>query len=65
MASRRGKAFAGRTGGGFGATQEKSGVHPSMLKQARKSGQLNLSGRSLTEGGLKKKSSFYTNSLSS
>ncbi|KAH3694443.1 leucine-rich repeat-containing protein 40-like [Dreissena polymorpha] len=34
---------------GFGAKQEASdGVHASILKQARKSGQLNISGRSLT-----------------
>lgn len=35
----------------FGGNEEvKGGVHDSILKQARKSGQLNLSGRSLTEG---------------
>jgi len=34
---------------GFGAKEEiKDGVHDSMIKQARKSGQLNLSQRSLT-----------------
>jgi hypothetical protein len=34
---------------GFQAQQDqKEGVHASILKQARKSGQLNLSGRSLT-----------------
>lgn len=29
-----------------------SGVHPAILKQARKSGTLNLSNRSLTEGSI-------------
>jgi len=38
--------------GGFGAdVQDTSGnIHPSILKAARKSGQLNISGRALTSG---------------
>ena len=39
---------------GFQQNGEKdsNNVHPSIFKQARKSGQLNLSGRSLTKGCL-------------
>lgn len=48
MASRGRRPLQPRAG--FGGNQEsKDGVHDSILKQARKSGQLNLSGRSLSE----------------
>ncbi|KAL8607179.1 hypothetical protein ACOMHN_009573 [Nucella lapillus] len=45
----RGRGRGGR--GAFGRASEdtSSGVHSSILKQARRSGQLNLSGRNLTE----------------
>ncbi|XP_076463206.1 leucine-rich repeat-containing protein 40-like [Babylonia areolata] len=46
----RGRGRGGR--GAFGRVANEdtsSGVHPSILKQARRSGQLNLSGRNLTE----------------
>lgn len=48
MASRG--RFAGRGGKAVSVNNadDKSGVHPSILKQARRSGQLNLSGRNLT-----------------
>jgi len=44
----RGKAF----GGGFGdaATASQTGVSDQLIKNARQSGQLNLSGRGLAEG---------------
>ncbi|KAK7508432.1 hypothetical protein BaRGS_00000671 [Batillaria attramentaria] len=47
--SSRGR-FAGRGGraGNRPDADDKSGVHPSILKQARRSGQLNLSGRNLS-----------------
>lgn len=46
MASRGRRPLKPRAG--FGRNEEvKEGVHDSILKQARKSGQLNLSGRSL------------------
>ena len=50
MAARqRGRGARGAFG--RGANEDAScGVHPSILKQARRSGQLNLSGRNLTDG---------------
>lgn len=49
MATRGRKPFANRKAGFQNPTEEK-GVHPTILKQARKTGQLNLSGRSLSTG---------------
>lgn len=47
MATRGRKPFANRKAGFPNPTEEK-GVHPTILKQARKTGQLNLSGRNLS-----------------
>ena len=50
MAARqRGRGARGAFGRGANEDAS-SGVHPSILKQARRSGQLNLSGRNLTDG---------------
>ncbi|KAK7099984.1 leucine-rich repeat-containing protein 40-like [Littorina saxatilis] len=50
MAARqRGRGARGAFGGRGLKEDTSAGVHPSILKQARRSGQLNLSGRSLTE----------------
>ncbi|XP_062589688.1 leucine-rich repeat-containing protein 40-like isoform X2 [Saccostrea cucullata] len=46
MATRGRKPFANRQG--FQRPAEEKGVHPTILKQARRSGQLNLSGRNLS-----------------
>ena len=50
MAARGRRPFNARAGAKGSDEQETTGVHPSMLKAARKSGQLNVSGRSLTSG---------------
>lgn len=47
MATRGRKPFANRKAAFQNPTEEK-GVHPTILKQARKTGQLNLSGRNLS-----------------
>lgn len=49
MATRGRKPFANRKAAFQNPTEEK-GVHPTILKQARKTGQLNLSGRNLSTG---------------
>ena len=54
MAARRRPGFDPKAGfrNQRGAVADTSGVHPAMLKQARASGQLNLSSRALSEGSL-------------
>ncbi len=53
MASRQRPGFDSKAGfRGQKQDSSNSGVHPKMLKQARQSGQLNLSSRGLAEGTL-------------
>ena len=50
MASRGRRPFNARGGAQNVTGDTGQGVHPSIIKAARKSGQLNISGRSLTTG---------------
>ena len=50
MAARGRRPFNARAGAKNPSDDTGEGVHPSIIKAARKSGQLNISGRSLTTG---------------
>lgn len=50
MAGRGRRPFNARGGTNNPSDDSGEGVHPSIIKAARKSGQLNISGRSLTTG---------------
>ena len=50
MASKRRPGFDPKSGFRNQKQDSSTGVHPAMLKQARQSGQLNLSSRGLSEG---------------
>ena len=52
MASKRRPGIDPKAGFRNQKQETSSGVHPVMLKQARQSGQLNLSSRGLSEGNL-------------
>lgn len=57
--SRRGRFQGKPFGGNVGAQNDTGGVSDQLLKNARKSGQLNLSSRGLAEGRLSPQEAYH------
>lgn len=57
--SRRGRFQGKPFGGNFGSQNDTGGVSDQLLKNARKSGQLNLSSRGLAEGRLSPQEAYH------